>query len=237
MKSLVLFAWSAAAMSVVAQQPPQPQAAPVFPNAPGASTGKPAAGAALIPSSSALEFVGDSAKDIGVMPDEKRALLVKDGEANPFANRTNEVDMTARPEDTSEEQSIREVLQNIKVGGVSRGVGGLRVLVGNIILERGLVLPQLVPDQRERLVVSELSEDDVEIAWIDKETGEPSAKRIRLQVDVRPKVRQLLQGRPDGKRGDKQRFGVVDPLADRQAELGPAEAEAAPVAPVNQLGQ
>ncbi|MEZ5432216.1 MAG: hypothetical protein R3F31_13785 [Verrucomicrobiales bacterium] len=128
--------------------------------APGAATGKPGV-AAVPPPPPAIEYVGNSPEDIGVMPEQKRPLQVKDTETNPFANRTAEVDEVVVVEDTSEEQSIRKVLQNIRVGGVSRGDGGLRILVGNIILEKGLILPQLVEDQRERLIVSDISENEV----------------------------------------------------------------------------
>ncbi|MCB1245016.1 MAG: hypothetical protein AB7I98_01690 [Verrucomicrobiales bacterium] len=219
-----------AGFPVGAQQPAP--GVPVRPAAPGAATGKPGAAAVPVPPPPAIEYVGNSPEDIGVMPEQKRPLQVKDTETNPFANRTAEVDEVVVVEDTSEEQSIRKVLQNIRVGGVSRGDGGLRILVGNIILEKGLILPQLVEDQRERLIVSDISENEVEIAWTEKDSDAPSAKRVRLQVDVRPKVRQVLHGQVDLKKGEKLRFGIVDPLADRQPEESPG-----PQAPINQVGQ
>jgi hypothetical protein len=71
------------------------------------------------------------------------------------------------------------------------------VLLGDIILEEGAVLPQLLEDQSENLRVVELSEDTVVLGWLDIETKELTGKSMQVAYDLSPSVSIALQGQID----------------------------------------
>ena len=60
-------------------------------------------------------------------------------------------------------------------GGLMKRPGGPKVLLGDLILQKGALVPQILPDQTEQLVVRELDEEKIELAFLDtpEYTGQP----------------------------------------------------------------
>lgn len=135
---------------------------------------------------------------IEMRPDEKRPLLLKDGERNPYAKRSVERETSGEESANEEELEIRNRLSLLSVTGRSLGPNGLRVLLGDIILEKGRLLPQLLEDQSENLQVVELDENTVILGWLDIETSELTGKTMQVSYDLSPKVGYALHGQGGG---------------------------------------
>ncbi|MEM1441819.1 MAG: hypothetical protein AAGF67_05725 [Verrucomicrobiota bacterium] len=154
-------------------------------------------------------------RTIEMVPDQKRPLLLKSEERNPYARRSPDREDLNEQGENAEELEIRERLSTLSVSGQSHGKNGLRVLLGDIIIEKGAVLPKLLEDQTEDLKVMEVNEDSVVLGWLDIETGELTGKTMQMAYDLTPKVNYALHGqeRIVGKDGNTQmaerRMGVL----------------------------
>ena len=156
---------------------------------------------------------------ISIRPDEKRSLDLKESERNPYAKRNPQEELAAEENGNVEELRIRERLAQLRVTGRSHGPNGLRVLLGDIILEDGRIVPQLLEDQSESLRVVELNEDTVVLGWLDIETGELTGKTMQVAYDLTPTVGVALQGQPvvEGEEGlAMRRMGVIRVGQDRK---------------------
>lgn len=131
---------------------------------------------------------------IEMEPREKRPLLLKEGERNPYAQRTETETIIDENGENPEETQIRRALTSLSVSGQVRGPNGLRLLLGDIILEKDKVLPELLPDQTQNLKVLEVTEDSVVLAWLDIETNEPTGRNMQLSYDLTPSVSYALRG-------------------------------------------
>lgn len=170
---------------------------------------------------------------IGMRPGEKRPLILKSNERNPYANRSPEKDAVNEEGENAEEIQIRERLNSLSVTGRSRGPNGLRLLLGDIILEPGRVLPELLEDQSESLKVVEVNEESLLLAWLDIETGEPTGKTMSIIYDLSPSISYALHGQSGADRelgiDSKPLMGVMKIGQDRKkqetqmAEKDPAQ--------------
>ncbi|MBL9154805.1 MAG: hypothetical protein JNK37_20155 [Verrucomicrobiales bacterium] len=150
---------------------------------------------------------------VTLMPDDKRALVLKPEERNPFARRNPDVDLiTENSEQETEADLIRDMLMALPITGRSYGPKGLRVLAGEIIFERGKLVDQVIEDQTENLIVENVKDNAIELAWIDLETGKLTGKRLILPYDLSPKVHFVLKGQTESEEDSETiRFGVFRP--------------------------
>src|SRR6056297_1259759 len=150
---------------------------------------------------------------IDMRPGEKRPLILKNDERNPYANRSPEKEKVADEGENAEEIEIRKRLDALSVTGRSRGPNGLRLLLGDIILESGRILPELLEDQSESLKVIEVTEDSLVLGWLDVETLEPTGKTMQIPYDLTASVSYALHGQPNGEVEPgtvaKRRMGVM----------------------------
>lgn len=131
--------------------------------------------------------------DLGILPSQKQGVEVDREERNPFANR---VVKKVTIEDTETEAAhIRRVLSNLEVVGVSKGPRGTRVLLGDLLLMEGKELPPVVTGQSDRVVVSAVSETEVELTWI-VESGKAveDGRQLIVPFNLEPKVEVVLPG-------------------------------------------
>ncbi|MAS93020.1 MAG: hypothetical protein CMO55_07460 [Verrucomicrobiales bacterium] len=160
-------------------------------------------------------------REIGMRPEDKRSLSLKVNERNPYAKRSAKEEAELEGTENEEELRLRDMLSSLSVTGRSRGPNGLRVLLGDIILERGKVLPQLIVDQSEQLQVIEVNEDTVILGWLDIETGELTGKTTQVAYDLSPSIAYALHGQSagevskDGKTAER-RMGVLRIGQDRK---------------------
>ena len=137
-----------------------------------------------------------TSRTINLLPEQKTSLVMRLDERNPFARRSPEKEEVAvAPDEDSEEARIRKIFESLPVTGVSRGSRGLRALVGDMILEQGYIVPQMLKDQTEFLVVDLVEENQITLAWINLDTNDRSGKTLSLGFDLEAKVRSALAGR------------------------------------------
>tara|TARA_R110002096_G_scaffold28985_19_gene87547 strand:+ start:804 stop:1337 length:534 start_codon:yes stop_codon:yes gene_type:complete len=151
---------------------------------------------------------------IEMRPSEKRPLLVNAIERNPYARRSPDQENVSDEGENVEEIRIRSKLSSLSVSGQSDGPNGIRLLLGDIIIERGQRLPQLFPDQNEQLQVVEVTGDKVRLGWVDAITGELTGRTMQMTYDLSPSVAYALQGQgrlveDDSGRTPKRLMGVL----------------------------
>jgi len=132
---------------------------------------------------------------IGILPAFKHGVEVDPEERNPFGALAE-----AKAETIStgaEAAKITAILETLPVSGLSRSQSGeVRcVLLGDLRLEAGAVVPQLVEGQTDELFVQSISADEVVIVWRLEAGHTPAQARIlRRKIDVEPKVEMILPG-------------------------------------------
>lgn len=172
-----------------------------------------------VPPAPAANFV--PGRMIGIRPDQKGPLVLKENERNPYAKRSAEEEATDENGVNQEEEQIRARLISLTVSGRSQGPNGLRVLLGDIILEQGRLLPQLLEEQSENLKVLEINENTVILGWLDIESNEPTGKTMQVAYDLTPVVTYALHGQEaptnvEGGEVAERRMGVMRVGQDRK---------------------
>lgn len=130
----------------------------------------------------------------GLLPEDKTPVLVAEDERNPFGKRAVKA-AVVRTETESEETKIRGVIERLPLGGMTRGYGVVKVLIGPYIIAQGGILPDVIPGQTEKVRVLSVSEDKAELGFVDKD-GTADTRKISLGIDLKPAVRFKLGGKP-----------------------------------------
>jgi hypothetical protein len=132
---------------------------------------------------------------IGILPAFKRGQVVDAGERNPFGTVVEEVPETVAT--GAEAAKLSAILESLPVSGVSKDAEGKvrAVLLGDVRLEAGALVPQMVEGQTDELFVELLSETEIVIAWR-TEAGRKVAqpRLLRRKIDLDPRVQVLLPG-------------------------------------------
>lgn len=128
-----------------------------------------------------------------ILPNQKTSEQVKEGERNPFT-KVNQGAQNMDSSGTTEENEIRDRLAKLRVVGVSPGVRGLRVMLGDMVLEPGEDVPQVLPEQTLSLRVGTISPRAIELVWVEKKPSGLPARTLTIPVDLRPYVRSILKG-------------------------------------------
>jgi hypothetical protein len=176
-----------------------------------------------------------------VLPDEKTPERVKPEENNPFESAIEAASRNA-PEDT-EENRVRDVLARLPVVGASiRPDGKMKVMLGDIMLQPGQVVPQVFADQQVKLTVKNITMQSIELAWQEKEATGLPPKVMYIPINMSPEIKYKLLG-GQGQTGRITRSGSMQqnsaapqplasqPVPDRQAPPSAAPAEAIPTSP------
>ncbi|MDZ4404817.1 hypothetical protein [Prosthecobacter sp.] len=180
-----------------------------------------------------------------VLPDEKTPENVKPEEHNPFESESEAQNRLA-PGDT-EENRVRDKLLKLPVVGTKRMQDGrMRVLLGNIILETGGVVPPVLPEQLVELKVKNITSQYIELAWQEKRATGLPPKLMIIPINISPKVRYQMLGQTEEEgQNTKGANATMDlPLHDLEsrqqnappatpaAEPQPLRAEAVPEDPI-----
>ena len=131
-----------------------------------------------------------------VLPEEKTPENVKPEEHNPFESETEA--LSRKSTGDTEENRVRDKLLKLPVVGTKRMADGrMRVLLGDIILETGRVVPPVLPDQMVELRVKNITAQYIELAWQEKRlTGLPP-KIMTIPINISPQVRYQMFGQTD----------------------------------------
>ena len=138
-----------------------------------------------------------------VLPDEKTPENVKPEEHNPFESESDALSRKA-PGDT-EENRVRDKLLKLPVVGTKRMPDGrMRVLLGDIILETGGIVPPVLPEQLVELRVKNITTQYIELAWQEKRVTGLPPKLMIIPINISPQVRyQMLGQSANGANGTK----------------------------------
>lgn len=128
-----------------------------------------------------------------VLPDEKTPERVKPEENNPFESAM-EANARNAPEDT-EENRVRDVLARLPVVGASlRPDGKMKVMLGDLMLEPGIIVPPVFQDQQVQLSVKNITPQFIELAWEEKEATGLPPKVTLIPINISPEVKYKLFG-------------------------------------------
>ena len=123
---------------------------------------------------------------MGLTPDQKEAISVALEEFNPFAIIIDKNVVEERFEDVSaNEQRIRSVFKDLGVSGVTKSGTGYKVLIGDMILREGQIVPSVIPNQIEQLEVLSISDEEMVIGWVENESN---GNRNRRKSDAGRKL-------------------------------------------------
>jgi hypothetical protein len=131
-------------------------------------------------------------------PQDKTSETVKEGERNPYSKGEAQL-VSEEQKGTNEENQIRDRLVKLRVVGASPGPEGLRVMLGDMVLEPGKFVPQVLPEQTVMLRVGSITPQSIELIWVEKKPSGLPARTMVIPVDLRPSVRTLLKGQPTEK--------------------------------------
>lgn len=131
---------------------------------------------------------------MGLLPDDKKPVILEVDERNPFAIHTPKAGPAVfAPKDT-EETSLRALVSRLPISGITRSYGVTKVLLGSFMVEDGGSLPLLIPRQTESLKVIAVSEKEVQLSFVEKD-GSTGKRTIELPVDLSPSVRYQLKNK------------------------------------------
>ena len=127
-----------------------------------------------------------------IMPEEKAPELVKPNEFSPFGGVVDE-----KNKDTAsgEETKVGDTLRSLPVVGKS---SGNCVLLGDIILRKGEIVPPILPNQTVQLLVRDITPDQIELVWVEKKPTGLNPRTFTINTDVSPQVMQRLPGNAVG---------------------------------------
>lgn len=120
---------------------------------------------------------------VGLLPDDKVAIVVAEGERNPFGKTSPKAEAAV----DNEEARIRSFIDHLPMAGVIESRSGKRILLGSHMLEEGKILPPMVSNQKEKIQVVSISEDKIELAFLES-NGEVGSRRIVVQGSLAPEV-------------------------------------------------
>jgi hypothetical protein len=143
-------------------------------------------------------MANESVKYSLLKPEDKTSEMLKPEERNPFG-KSDDALRNANAKGTSEENNIRDRLALLRVVGASPGANGLRVMLGDMVLETGSEVPPVLVDQSVKLKVNKISTDAIELLWVEKKATGLPPRVLTLPVDLRPYVRYMLHGVPSDK--------------------------------------
>lgn len=127
-------------------------------------------------------------------PGAREEAEVLPGERNPFGLVSGtQGPEGADPVTETEEQKLRRTLGSMRVGGLTGAPGSYRVLLGPVSLREGDVLPRLFSTQAEVLRVEKITEKEMSLVFIEKDTNQPP-RVIGLAIDLKPRVNSMMAG-------------------------------------------
>ena len=135
---------------------------------------------------------------LGISPEQKTPTLISESERNPFGTRRKKQDVAVYDKE-SEESQIRRIFAKLQVNGMSEARNGFqRVLLGDMILEKGKKVPQLVDSQSETIIVSDINNGQIELSWVDEVTMRLDGRKLIIPIALDPTVEFVLKGQAGG---------------------------------------
>ena len=136
---------------------------------------------------------------VGLLPEDKTPVVVRDVERNPFAAKLTTAEVVAEVKE-NEEGRIRIVISSLPVAGVTQSAKGTKVLLGPHVMEAGQMVPPLVSNQSEKLKVLSVTGKKLELGFLEKD-GNVADRKVSVVLDLTPKVQFKLGKQPEASYG------------------------------------
>ena len=129
---------------------------------------------------------------IGRLPTDRRGVEVDPAETNPYGLPTQrKKEASSVKKQYSQEDRIRDVLASLPVTGV---IGdGKKVLLGDLVLEEGEFVDDVLPGQTDLLLVKEISSQNILIEWVEQ-SRRNKARQMEIPIDMVTRVQVMLKG-------------------------------------------
>jgi len=174
----------------------------------------PVAAALLLTTSLSAQSVDDAQSGTDrveyqlILPEEKTPESIKPTENNPFSKAAGKQE----DESSSEENAVRDLLMSLTISGISSdSAGNRRLMLGPMKLERGMIVPPVLPDQAVHLRVNAITQEALELVWIEKKNTGLPPRALIIPFNVKPTIRTRLAGFTSQQVGGPARVGVINP--------------------------
>lgn len=134
----------------------------------------------------------DEAASVGLLPMHRHGTSVSPGTINPYGFPVQKKkETTSTQQQHTQEDQIREVISNLPVTGMIGN--GKKVLLGDLELEEGEYVANVLRGQTERLLVKEITREKILIEWVEDYRRE-KPRTMEISIDMKARVEVLLKG-------------------------------------------
>lgn len=126
-------------------------------------------------------------------PTSREEAEILPGERNPFGLVSGAPAPQGAPVAETAEQKLRRTLGSMRIGGLTGSPGSYRVLLGPMSLTEGDLLPRLFSTQAEVLRVEKITDKEVSLVFVEKDTNQPP-RTVGLAIDLKPRVKSMMAG-------------------------------------------
>lgn len=138
---------------------------------------------------------GISPESIGDLPLQRGGVRVENQRSPYGLPEQTKKKVSSNKQQYSQEAQIREILGRLHVTGVIGG--GKKVLLHDITLEEGELVPNVLPGQTEVLLVKQITPEKVYIEWIEK-IKRKATRTMEISIDMSSRVEAIIPGQPKG---------------------------------------
>lgn len=131
-------------------------------------------------------------RSVGSLPYDRQGAPVDAAKESPYGlpKQVKKV-KSSKTAQLSEEDQIREILLDQRVTG---RISGKKVLLGDIVLEEGEYVDDVIVNQQEVLLVKEITKNEILIEWVEQ-SRRTNARQMKIPIQMQSGVRTLLKGR------------------------------------------
>lgn len=124
-------------------------------------------------------------------PANRSVVQVSPEERNPFAQKVQAPRVVGFETQDSEESRLRAILSNYPISGITVGRSATRVLMGGLPLAAGMDLPELIPNQAEKVKVVSVDQNVIVFGFVEAD-GEVKDRTLVRSISLAPQVRHML---------------------------------------------
>lgn len=136
-------------------------------------------------------------QDGAMLPTGRHVERILPEEKNPFGQKVQVKEEALVVEEETEETRLRKLLGDIPIRGVVQSGDACVMMLGPMTLREGIILPNLLPRQTERVKVLKITETEAIFGFVDRD-GRADVRTLPRRVDLAPEVRYLIPSKIPG---------------------------------------
>ncbi len=138
---------------------------------------------------------GRNPETVGILPAARQGSIISGDESSPFGLPTQQSTKKVRSLQYSQEDTIRDILRGLKVTGIVNN--GERILLGDLIVEKGKILDDVIIGQTEKVICNEITDQYLDVEFISQKR-KSKKNELRLPIDLKTRVGIRLKGGQNG---------------------------------------